>query len=368
METSNRNHGQKESHSNSQDAATQRQDVIDVLQSPFHEQLLCNSYCDLVNRIQPDGMFPESTTGAYNAMFCRTIGGLGRLFLATDNPEPIERLLNYCFRTMSKTKMERVPHTIKDDYQTRIDDVDQIDGQAHVILAWALHMLENGPSPFLEQTYDTAAALMDRTSLPPYLSFFTRWRIEPGLVLNTNLEHSREHQYWHAYDFLTQSFVAAALKAMRDVAIQMQDQEHAEQWESRLRKLEENINSEMVREFEGQQIYTEMLLPTGRTPEVFPGISWLNLAPIPADWEGIDQKLFDQTINAWHKHAALSWNDLRVTVSDWSPEERGNLIHTKVFGWDLVYLARRGEWNRILDILSFLEQVNGEGLPSEVFA
>lgn len=347
--------------------SSQKQKVIEAVRSPFHEALLSKSYTDLKNRIQPSGYFPESSTGAYGGMYCRTIGALARLFLATDHTEPIERMLRFCLNAMSEVDMERVPHTIDPEKGVRIDDVDQVDGQAHVILAWALLSLRDGQSQFQGQTYGTIAKLMDRTCLPPYLSCHTRWRIEPGLVLNTHLEHSREHEYWHAFDFLTQSFVAAALRAMKDVAIRRDDNEHAERWNTRLRMLEENINSRMVRDFDGQQIYAEMLLPTGREPAVFPGISWLNLAPVPAGWDGVDQTLFEQTIDAWHRHAELRWNDLSLTVSDWLPEKRGHQIHTKVFGWDIVYLARRGQWKRVLDILSFLKQVNGDGFLSEAF-
>lgn len=350
---------------------TDKAQTIAVLTSPFYENLLSRSYSNLVSRVQPNGFFPESLTGAYNGMFPRSIGALAQLFLATDREEPIEQMLRYCFRSMSQFKMERVPHVIGQENESgeisRVDDVDQIDGQAHVILAWARLALAKGQTLFREETYGFAATLMDRSSTAPYLSFCTGWRIEPGLVLNTHLEHSRECQFWHAYDFLSQSFVAAALESMRDVAIQMNDKEHAERWASRLQALEKNISDSMTRDLDGQKIYVEMLLPTGREPAVFPGISWLNLAPVAAGWRGVDRTLLSNTIGAWHERSAIRWKDICVTASDWLPDQPGNEIYTKVLGWDLVYSAQQGEWNRVLDILSFLEQVNGDDLPSEAF-
>jgi hypothetical protein len=272
---------------------------------------------------------------------------------------------------MSQFEMERVPHIIGEESASTgisyVDDIDQIDGQAHVILAWALLALARGRTPFQEETYDFVSTLMDRSSSAPYLSFCTHWRIEPGLVLNTHLEHSRERQYWHAYDFLSQSFVAAAMESMRDVAIRLEDKKRAERWDRRLRALQKNINDSMTRNLGGRRIYVEMLLPTGREPTVFPGISWLNLAPVAAGWRGVDWALLSETVDNWHRRSAIRWKHLCVTASDWSPDQPGNEIYTKVLGWDLVYAARQGEWGRALDILEFLEQVNGKGLPSEAF-
>ena len=342
-----------------------------LLSSPFHEDLLCRSYANLVSRVQTNGYFPESLTGHYSGMFPRTIGALARLFLATGHAELIEPMLRYCFRAMAQFEMERVPHFIGEESPsgdiTTVDDVDQIDGQAHVILSWALLALARGRSAFQDETYGLVATLMDRSSTSPYLSFCTYWRIEPGLVLNTHLEHSREEQYWHAYDFLSQSFIAAALENMRDWAIQVRDKKRAERWNSRLQALQNNIANSMTRNFDGKRIYVEMLLPTGRTPAVFPGISWLNLSPVAASWRGVDEILLSQTIDVWHKESEIRWHDLSVTASDWLPVQSGKDIYTKVLGWDLVYCVKHEEWTRALDILSFLEQVNGKGLPSEAF-
>lgn len=350
---------------------TDKAQAVAALTSRFHENLLFRSYDNLVERMQPNGYFPESVTGAYGGMFPRTIGALTQLLLSTDYTEPIEQMLGYCFRAMSQFKMERVPHVIfpAEGAETisHVDDIDQIDGQAHVLLSWALLAQTKGYTSFRDETYDFAARLMDRSSTAPYLSSCTRWRIEPGLVLNIHLEHSRESQYWHAYDFLSQSFVAASLDAMREVAVQVGDDERAQKWETRLQMLQKNIEISMCRDFEGQRIYAEMLLPTGRAPAVFPGISWLNLAPLAAGWRGVDRTVLSNTIDAWHERAAIRWRDIVLTASDWLPDQPGNEIYTKVLGWDLVYSVRNGEWKRVLDILAFLKQVNGEGLVSEAF-
>lgn len=296
---------------------------------------------------------------------------MARLFLAAGMPERIAHVPGYCFRAMRQFELERVPHVISSadpsGQITSIDDVDQIDGQAHVILAWALIALATKGDTGIQDEYDFVATLMNRSSSPPYLSFCTRWRIEPGLVLNTHLEHSREQQYWHAYDFLSQSFVAAALAAMRDVAHRRGDTKNAENWNGRLEVLQANIQAGMTRTFRDQQIYTEMLLPTGRAPAVFPGISWLNLAPVAAGWSGVDGSILEQTIQMWREGASIPWRDTQVTASDWLPDQPGNEIYTKVLGWELAYAAQRKEWTCIRNILRFLEQANGDGLPSEAF-
>ena len=350
---------------------TDKAEFARLLASPFHEEQLRSSYNHLVSRVQPGGYFQESLTGSYRGMFPRTIGALTGLFLATGCVELIEPMLRYCFKAMAQFEMERVPHVIGEESASgviaEVDDVDQIDGQAHVILSWGLLALAQGRTAFQDETYDLVATLMDRSSSPPYLSFCTRWRIEPGVVLNTHLEHSREREYWHAYDFLSQAFVAAALETMRDCAIRFHDEKRAQRWNSRLLALQNNIADSMTRELDGKRVYVEMLLPTGRRPAVFPGISWLNLAPVAAGWRGVDGTLLSQTIDTWHQASEIRWHDLAVTASDWLPGQRGNEIYTKVLGWDLVYCVRHREWDRARDILAFLEQVNGRDLPGETF-
>ncbi len=349
------------------------------LDSPFHRSLLWKTYDSIHERIDSDGYFPESLTGKYPGMFPRVSAPLVRIFLDTDEPQLAEKIVSYCIQGMLDNDMERIPHVIgsRTDSETipLIDGDDQIDGQAHLVLGWALLAADRGRTPFEDFSYPIVAELLDRSTTEPYLSENVGWRIHPGLVRNINLEHSRDGQFWDAYDFLTQSFVASALEEMIFIAARRGDTDHEHLWMERLAFLNENIAENMTRDFEGERIYLEMLLPTGREPQPFPGIGWLNLAPIPSGWKSVDATLFKNTIDAWHRVAPIEWDGPKVTSSDWLPEghtdrfgkQQTDQIIGKVLGWEMLYCLRAGEFDRICEALDFLERINTHELFAEAF-
>ncbi len=513
-------------------------DVRQRLDSQYMKGLLDRSYQSIVRRAYSNGYFQESLTGAYQGMFPRTTGALGRLLIETGKLDILEANLNYCLEAMLDNDMERMPHIIgvceslkvpvpgenspaclghnipfaklsgkygaiqyftatgkpleaigvyigrfvagnelaaeiydskgikladakccfdeqvvhgwvqlkftspvklPDGEKCRVvlhaeneandpivysgikpdskwlgsasqfedgreihnpnnclsivfdhgdvnyeyaspkyqilSELDQIDGQAHVIMAWALLALNRGETEFENKTYSVVAKLMDRSTTGPYLLLDFGLRIKPGLVCNNVLEHSRDTQYWHAYDFLTQSFICSALENMIQVAKRRQDTVHAERWSYRLGRLNYNIMRNMTRDFEGDKIFYEMLLPTGREPEPFPGIGWINLAPIPAGWNSVDKEVFKNTIDTWHRVARIDWDGPQMTSSDWLPEgevdvyghQMSNQVIGKVLGWDLIYCLRAGEYDRVCGMLDFIEKVNSTELIAEAF-
>ncbi|OHB53701.1 MAG: hypothetical protein A2Y12_15120 [Planctomycetes bacterium GWF2_42_9] len=528
--------------SNKEEPAVSSQSIDDVkarLESSFMKGLLTRTYRSIVQRAQPDGYFQESLTGAYQGMFPRSIGAVGRLFLETEELDKIENILNYCLEAMQDNDMERIPHVIglresqlipvpgKDSpaclnhdiafaqlggkngavqdfialdkplkslevyvanfipgntliteifdsqgakhavatryfdkevingwvrlefvtpvklvvsekyrvtfhaeneatnpiiyagltpegtgllHATQIDNgrdvsnslyslamvfdygdvdhkqepfhykiisqMDQIDGQAHVIMAWAMLALRRGETEFENKTYPVMTKLMNRSVTEPYLFLVPGPRIKPGLVCNISLEHSRDGQYWHTYDFLTQSFICSALENMILVAERRHDKNNAERWSYCLKNLTNNIVQNMTHDFEGKKIFYEMILPTGRKPEPFPGISWLDLAPIPAGWKGVDKEVFKNTIDTWHRVARIDWDGPQMTSSDWLPEGQvdsfgrqiSNQVIGKVLGWDLVYCLRAGEYGRVCDMLDFIEKINSSELYAEAFS
>jgi hypothetical protein len=348
-----------------------KRDLVARLSAREFGEKLARNYKNIISRVRPDGYFQESLTGAYEGMYPRTLGGLARLLCVTGEIARIEPALSYCLSTMSAYRTSTVPHVIGEpDPATGrarfIDEVDQIDGQAHVILAWALHALDRSDSEFVERTYEEVAGLLDRSTSGPWLCFSTRWRIEPGLVLNTHFEHSREDQYWHSYDFLTQSFVASARERMIRVAERRKDGYHATLWTDRLRKLESNIARNLTGELHGRKVYLEMLLPTGRAPSRFEGVGWVNLASVASGWNGVDREILGRTIGLWHELAACEVEGSRFTSCDWPSPGRME-TYGKILAWDLVYCLSAEWWNEACGILDFLAVMDRTELYTERF-
>ena len=161
---------------------------------------------------------------------------------------------------------------------------------------------------------------------------------------------------------------------MIPIARRHNDERRAAFWADRLAFIIESIGVNMIRDLDGIPIYYEMLLPTGRAPVPYPGLSWLNLAPIPADWTGVDPTLFSNTVETWRRLARIEWDGPRVTGADWLPE--GEIDHTsgkrlsntvigKFLGWEMIYCFNTGRYEDICDRLDFLEQVNEHELLAE---
>lgn len=368
-----------------------KEQLIRKFEEPEQLRKLRHNYAGLIARIREDGFFPESLTGTYPGMFPRTVGALARLLISTGRCDLLEKNIMFCMDAMRKYDLEHVPHVIDKNENAGpviLDPLRQIDGQAHLILAWALLCLARGRSGFEDDSYDFFARLMNRSVSDVLLERPMEWRCEPGVILNTHLEHSREWNMWCAYDILSNSFVVAALENMIDVARRRGDATAAENWHRVSHELADNIHANMTFEHEGKRCYCEMLLPTGRKPEIFPGFSWLNLAPVPAGCRALSDTVLENTIEIWHEKAAIHWDGPTITACElnfeasgqyhdwngpaelgceWSPEGHNNQTYGKMLGWDLRYCVGAGCYRQAYDILCFLEQVNTGELYSEIF-
>lgn len=506
--------------------AVTREQIKARLTSDFHQNLYRQTYQSLLRRVEPDGFFQESVTGAYLGMYPRTVGALVSLFLETGELERSERLLDCVLKATEANRMERIPHvfdrshtewdpvpgrslvqpgkgewtfrlrqdwggsqhfkapagpikaaefylavkgttatltlTIRKEnesaplatarvqsarmpngrrwvrfdferpvtlsegapYVLRLDSdgkegqtvygapvgadprigavsihhvgaqpgwtdqpalaaafaldtgrlthvarplvypvlssVDQVDGQAHVIMAWARLAQRRGATAFEERTYPLVAKLMDRTSDEPYVSPIVH------LVRNNALEHSRETRFWDAYDLLTQSFVGAALEAMADVARRRGDGPHTALWRERLGHLRQAMAAKLVRRVDGRTVYLEMLLPDSNQGVPYLGMSWVNLSPVAAQWEGLGCQVLRDTVAQYRKSGLVQIGGLTIlgfeTYADKPPAKE---VLGKALGWELDYARQEGEGERMAQILDFLQAVNDNPLIME---
>lgn len=345
--------------------------VIDRLESEWHRAALARNLESINGRQQEDGYFPESLTGTYPGMFPRTLGALARLWSLTGDWDRLAASVAYVFQARRDNGFERIPHIVANrDDEGRVaiySGVDQIDGAAHVLLAWAILAEHDFDLAESAASLAEVAEITNRSTDAPYLATCTEWRIEPGLVFNTHFEHTREWNYWHTYDFLSQCFIGAALERLIPVAQARGADAHAETWRARHDFLRRQLAESMARTLEdGREIYAEMLIPTGREPAVFDGVSWVNLAPVASGWTGCEEGRFAETIAYWHDVAEIHWKGPRITACEWTPDGHTNRTLGKVIGWDLVASIRMGETEIAAAMLDFLEQVNTSELYAEI--
>lgn len=338
------------------------------LRSSKNEFLYHCSLKSILDRLKPDGYFPESLTGAYEGMFPRTSAPLIFLLLEHGAYDKAQANLDFIFRSMEENEMERVPHVIGPSRINEKDpcfrDRDQIDGQAHVILAWARLVLAMGPNDFERKTYALIKRLTDRMSDAPYIR--RAYDAKPyesalnGLVRNGCLEHSREERYWDTFDILTQTFVCAALEEMIRLAECRGDFDSAKKWQLRLSALNQAVHTLMVRSVDGMPVYLEMRLPNGDSGTPFDGFSWLNLAPVAAGWKGVDNLILKNTIVKYAEKACFVWEGFHITGMEYKPVIR-KVILGKALAWELLYNFKENNLERTGELLHLLETVNPEG-------
>jgi len=258
-------------------------------------------------------------------------------------------------------------HEADEEYYV-ISDFDEIDGQAHPLMAWARLVSKTGDKEFEDKWYDYLAKIIDRASDYPYFMYGNNptWGFV-DLVLCPSFEHSREYRFWQCYDLLTQSFNGAAWQAMADVARRRGDTEHANKWEDKLKMLRRGIANNLTREVDGKKVYLEMRLPDGGAGKAMLDMGWVNLSPVAAQWEAMDREILVNTVDLLRAKAMQTLADgTKWLPTDWY-EDKGPSpeIIGKGIGWEIDFCRQHGQWWRIMEILDMLEKVNTTELYME---
>jgi hypothetical protein len=248
-----------------------------------------------------------------------------------------------------------------------IDRADQLDGNFHVLASWAMVVLNADMKKWENDTYPQVAQLTDVTIDWPYLTPQVD-RIWPGLMHNFCFEHSREGRYWDCWDLLTQSWACRALRLLTTVAERRGDREQAALWKDAYERVEMAIHEKLTMTVDGKLVYAEMRLPNGGDGNLYDGLSWVNLSPVQAQWPGGDREILRNTIHVLREKAAIHWNGLTVTGTEWNPGMQGaSQVIGKGIGWGIAYAAQEKDYATIVNWLNFIEAANNAPLYAEAF-
>lgn len=324
-----------------------------------------------LNRIEEDGFYPESLTGRYVGEFIRTIGAFVKLCLEVSEHEKAKRAMRYVFDCKRKFKLSRFPHVIEKKVSdgkaiTRIDALDQPDGRLHLILGFALYCLETNDTSFENEYYDDIREEFLKIFDYPYFYYLEEhyngpYRIagcELCLLHNPMLEHSREFRLWQAFDILTQSFLGAASEKMHKLAKRRQDSALIEWIDERIPKFKLSIDKYMTRIVYSRKVYLEMRLPDSNFGKPYLGMSWLNLAPVAAEWQALDPWVLNDTIELMEKKLwVLDPVTKKMHLLLCEYDEEGNPSH-QIFGkhmaWHIDYCASNQDWGKIASWFDFI--------------
>ena len=355
-------------------AGTLKQQLIYELEQGKISKIYRNTYQSLISRMKRDGYLQESLTGAYRGEFPRTIGGFVSLLFETEDYPRIQRSLEFIFNAMIRNHLARVPHVVDSlkiqpngSVEQWYESEDEIDGRAHVVMAYARYCLKKENSGFENKYYEIARKEVMSFLDQPYFYYIYKSNYPCNaihLVFNCALEHSREGRMWSAFDLLTQSFVGAAAQSMMDLAERRNDTELYQYLKTRLEVLKDGVDKHLTRVVDGKKVYLEMLLPDGGWGKPFTGMGWLCYGPVAAQWEPLDHQVLKNTISLLRKTLYIRDEEdqnLHYLAGEYDEQDQiSKFVIGKGIGWDIEYCRQEGDYDKILGWFKFLDKYHAD--------
>ena len=232
-----------------------------------------------------------------------------------------------------------------------ISDYTQTDTTYMLLHAWAMFVRENDGTPedlaFIEQSYP-----LIRNFANYYLDTPGYYEKSMKLLYNPSLEHSRKGRYWQAYDLITNVFASQALHELSSVAENMNDTDSAEKWSKYAENIKDGIYENLVTEYDGKTIYGEYYDKEDNM-KFYPGISWVNFAPVAAEWYAMDAEIMKNTYEVYKDHAGIKifgFDGLATDATLGTDEIRREFIGKGV-AWELMFCNMIGDTERVEKIM-----------------
>ncbi len=253
---------------------------------------------------------------------------------------------------------------LKSDIQL-MSDYTQTDGNYMLIHAWAKYVANNKGTPedieFIKESYPII-----RRFANSYLDG-SEFNDEMNLIRNPNLEHSREGRMWNCYDLLTNVFMSQALHELSEIASDMEDVEMSEKWKAASETIARGINQSLICEVDGKKIYGE-LYDIDHDMKLIKGLSWVNLAPIAAEWYAIDMEIMQNTYDVFRKYGTTQVYGFEILTDKIDldkPEPIPNFAGKQV-AWEMMYNRAVNDEARLQDIVD-MELATSKNMGIDVY-
>lgn len=194
-----------------------------------------------------------------------------------------------------------------------------------------------------------------------------------GLMYTPSYEHSREGRYWKAFDLITNVFCSEAAHKMSKVATLMDKAAVATTLSGYADSIADAVHENLVQDFNGKPIYIDLIdVENGKAYEgyaykteenyrVYLGFSFVNLAPLAADWYAMDAEVMENTYTAYMETSAEKYGkyDMLAVVTRLNENNLatyyGNHVIGKGFAWELFYNWKIGNTERVEEMIEFME-------------
>jgi hypothetical protein len=133
----------------------------------------------------------------------------------------------------------------------------------------------------------------------------------------------------------------------------MKDDTMSEKWMKYAKQIENGINTHLVTEYDGKKIYGEFY-DVEDNMKFYAGISWVNLAPVAAEWYGMDIEIMKNTYEVYKKYASVSMYGSKclATEATLGTNELTRELIGKGIAWELMMCDMLGDTERIEQIVA----------------
>jgi hypothetical protein len=195
-----------------------------------------------------------------------------------------------------------------------------------------------------------------------------------GLMYTPSYEHSRDGRYWKAFDLITNVFCSEATHKMSEVAKIYGTEAVAAKLATHADNLAAAIHENLTADFDGKTIYIDLIdVENGKNYEgyaykteegyrVYKGFSFVNLAPLAADWYAMDEDIMKNTYESYLKVGSEKYGKYLVlgVVARLDQNDKtnyiGNHVIGKGFAWELFYNWKIGNTERVNELIAFMEK------------
>lgn len=338
--------------------------VIDP--SEADRALYARSYQSLLDRTQESGYAATSLTGAYKGMYVRDAAVQVMAMTANGDLKEARQVLGYLLDYHAAVPAEYALHilpeaadltaeTLPKPLSTKMQ-TDTTYLLLHAAVQWYNACKEEAQQTvFLERYWGMMKTFADYFLQKKY------YNDKKQLIVNPNFQH-RDRTY-NCYDLYTNVFASQALHELATLASLRGEKDTAKRWNTAANNLKAGIHKNLVRTYEGKKVYMEMLY--ARELGYITGFSFVNLAPVAADWFGTDTAILKNTYQKYLEDASKVCDGVALPdtqhvfdSSRWRNETIGKLM-----SWDLLYCAEQGDSERLRALLDFMATHTGENDP-----
>ena len=206
--------------------------------------------------------------------------------------------------------------------------------------------------------------------------------VEPyGLMYTPSYEHSRDGRYWKAFDLITNVFCSEAAHKMSRVAQVYGSADMVTKLQGYADSIAEAVHENLTADFNGKTIYIDLIdvengkvyngyaYKTEEGYRVYKGFSFVNLAPLAADWYAMDEEIMKNTYEAYTSAGSEMYGKYSVlgVVVYLDQQDAtlsiGNHVIGKGFAWELFYNWKIGNTERVNEMSAFMEANSAEVYP-----